>query len=36
MSADSLAGQMRIAAASLLAGLDDGQRELAAAQRFRR
>jgi len=30
MSADSLAGQMRIAAASLLAGLDDGQRELAA------
>ena len=30
MSADPLAGQMRIAAASLLAGLDDGQRELAA------
>ncbi len=30
MSADSLAGQMRVAAAALLAGLDDRQRTLAA------
>jgi uncharacterized protein DUF3500 len=30
MSADSLPGQMRIAATSLLAGLDDEQRALAA------
>ena len=30
MSADSLSGQMRIAAMSLLGSLDDQQRELAA------
>jgi Protein of unknown function (DUF3500) len=33
MSADSLVGQMRVAAARLLAALDDGQRQLA-ARRF--